>query len=66
MNPIERFVVPAGWGAAYSKMARTVPYCAGLDAINAAGDLVANLIDPALDGTATGRTWRSEERMWRR
>lgn len=65
MNPIEHFVVPAEWGAAYSKMARIVPHCAVLDAIDAASELVANLIDPALNGTATSRTWRSEERMWR-
>lgn len=65
MDPIERFVVPAEWGPAYSKMARTVPYCADVQDIAAASDLVAALIDPALLGTATGRTWRSEERMWR-
>lgn len=28
MDPVERFVVPAEWGPAYSQMARSVPYCA--------------------------------------
>jgi hypothetical protein len=65
MAPIERFVVPAEWGPAYSKMARTVPYCADVQDIGVASDLVAGVIDPALDGTATGRTWSFRRRKWR-
>jgi hypothetical protein len=64
MDPIDRFIVPAEWGAAYSEMARTVPYCADVLDIGAASDLVGGLIDPALDGTATGRTWSSRGRKW--
>lgn len=64
MDPIERFFVPAKWGAAYSKMARTVPYCADVEHIDAASDLVAGLIDPALGGTATGLRWRHADRAW--
>jgi hypothetical protein len=64
MDPIERFVVPAEWGAAYSKMARTVPYCADVLRIDAASDLVAALIDPALDDTADGLTWHHAELAW--
>lgn len=65
MDPIERFIVPAEWGAAYSKMARAVPYCADVENVDAAGDLVATVIDAALDGTATGRKWSSHTRGWR-
>lgn len=64
MDTVERFVVPAEWGAAYSKMARTVPYCADVQSIVAASDLVAALIDPALRGTASGRTWLHADRAW--
>lgn len=64
MEPMEWFVVPADWGPAYSKMARKVPHCAGLETIDAAADLVSTFIDPALDGTAAGRTWRSDEQVW--
>ncbi len=64
MDPIERFTVPVEWGAAYSKMARAVPYCAGVENIDAASDLVAALIDLALDGTATGQTWSFHTRAW--
>jgi hypothetical protein len=64
MDPIERFVIPAGWGRAYSKMARGVPYCTGTEAIDAARDLISALIDPALDGTCEGGTWRHDERSW--
>lgn len=64
MDPIDRFVVPVEWGAAYARMARSVPYCADRTSIDAASELVAALIDPALDGTAIGRTWSSDEREW--
>lgn len=64
MDPVERFVVPAEWGAAYSKMALTVPYCADVQSVDAASDLVAALIDPALDDTAVGCTWLHVERAW--
>ena len=64
MDPIERFVVPADWGPAYSKMARAVPYCADVQEISTASDLVAALIDPALDGTATGLRWSHADRAW--
>lgn len=65
MDPVEHFVVPAEWGAAYSKMALTVPYCADVQNVDSAGDLVAALVDPALENTAGGRTWRSDGREWR-
>ena len=64
IDPIEHFVVPAEWGAAYSKMARTVPYCADVLRIDAASELVAALIDPALDDTADGLTWHHAELAW--
>ena len=65
MDPVEHFIVPAEWGAAYSKMARKVPYCTDLETIDAATGLVSTFIDPALDGTSAGRVWRSDEQLWR-
>lgn len=64
MDPVEHFVVPAEWGAAYSRLALTVPYCADVQNIDAANDLVAALIDPALEDTAVGCTWLHVERAW--
>ncbi len=65
MVPLERFVVPAGWGAAYTATARKVPYCRRFETVDAAVSLVSAFIDPALDGTAAGRRWRSDEKAWR-
>jgi hypothetical protein len=62
MDPFEGFVIPAEWGSGYERMARTVPYCADLQSINVARDLVSAFIDPALDSTAIGLTWRHAER----
>lgn len=64
MDPVEHFVVPPEWGAVYSKMARKVSYCDGLETIDAATGFVSTFIDPALDGTATGRAWSHVERAW--
>lgn len=64
MDLVERFVVPAEWGPAYSQMARSIPYCADVLRIADARDLVAALVDPALDATADGRTWLHAEREW--
>ena len=64
MDPIEHFVVPAEWGPAYEKLARGVPYCADVDGIDAAQDLASALVDPALDGTAVGLTWRCATGRW--
>lgn len=65
MGDIERLVVPTEWGPAYEKMARRVPYCAGLETIAAARDLASAFIDPVLDRTAQGLTWNHDERTWR-
>lgn len=64
MDPIEQFVVPAEWGPAYQKLARGVSYCADVQHIAAARALAAALVDPALDGTATGLIWRATTRRW--
>ena len=64
MDPIEHFVVPDEWGRAYKRAARRVPHCADVVEIGAAQVLAASLVDPALNGTATGLTWRAERRGW--
>ena len=64
MDPIEQFVVPAQWGRAYKGEARGIPHCADVVEIGAAQVLAANLIDPALDGTAAGLIWRAATRGW--
>ena len=64
MDPIEHFVVPAQWGPAYKKQAQRVPYCADVVDVDNAQELASALIDPALEGTAAGLTWRATTRAW--
>ncbi len=64
MEPFERLTIPSQWGAVYERTARSVPYCADAAGIDAARDLATALVDPALDGTALGLIWRSQERRW--
>jgi hypothetical protein len=64
MDPFEHFFIPAEWGRGYENLAQRVPYCDDVQRIDAARALVTALIDPALDGTATGLTWRATTRRW--
>ena len=64
MEPFDHLAIPSPWGAVYERTARSVPYCADAAGIDAARDLATALIDPALDGTALGLIWRSQERRW--
>ncbi len=64
MDPIAQFVVPAQWGPAYEKLAKSVPYCSDFVDIDAARGLASALINPAVDGTAAGLTWRATTRRW--
>ena len=64
MDPIEHFVVPAEWGPTYKKQAQRVPYCADVVDIDAAQEIASTLIDPALERTAAGLTWRAATRGW--
>ena len=64
MEPFERLTIPSQWGAVYERTARSVPYCADAAGIDAARDLATALVDPALDATAIGLIWRSQERRW--
>ncbi|MFE7225254.1 nucleotidyl transferase AbiEii/AbiGii toxin family protein [Nocardioides sp. NPDC057577] len=64
MEPANHFAVPATWGAAYAKMARAVPYCSSYRTVEAAGELAAAFIDPALNGSASGSTWLPATLSW--
>ncbi len=64
MDPIEHFVIPDEWGPAYEQLARRVPHCADVVDVGAAQELASALINPALDGTATGLMWRATTRRW--
>lgn len=64
MEPFDHFSVPPKWGDGYTKLSRSVPYCAGYRTVDLAGDLVTRLIDPALSGEADGRTWSHESLVW--
>lgn len=65
MEPFEHFVVPDAWGRGYAKLAKSVPYCADFPTTDLARELVTRFIDPALDGSASGKKWSLEARSWR-
>lgn len=64
MRPFTQFEVPEAWGAGYSKLSRSVPYCADYRTVDAASGLAARLIDPALSGTADDKVWSHASLSW--
>lgn len=64
MEPFDYFVVPATWGAGYTKLSRPVPHCSDYRSVDLAADLAKRLIDPALSGDADGKTWSHETLSW--
>lgn len=60
----DHLVIPDGWGSAYAREAKDVPYCTDYHTVDLARDLMARFIDPALDGTANGKRWSPEQREW--
>lgn len=64
MDPFTAFVVPSSWGRGYTKLSRSVPHCGDYRTVTEASDLVARLIDPALNGHAEGEIWSHEARDW--
>jgi hypothetical protein len=65
LEPFDRFVLPAGWGPAYARMARSVPHCADFATVDSARILVKMFIDPVLSGVVSGTTWLHSEREWK-
>jgi hypothetical protein len=63
LAPFDRFRVPANWGPAYAKLARTVPYCASYRAISEAAALMRKFLDPVISGAAQGR-WSHTRQSW--
>lgn len=64
MKPLEHFTVPSSWGAGYTKLSKSVPYCADYRTVERARDLVIRLIDPALSGVADRKTWAHQRLAW--
>jgi hypothetical protein len=64
LDPFEHFAVPDTWGQRYAALAKPVPYCADYATVDLARDLVTRFIDPALEGSADGRTWSHETLTW--
>ncbi|QGH70227.1 nucleotidyl transferase AbiEii/AbiGii toxin family protein [Pseudactinotalea sp. HY158] len=66
MMPFDHFTIPAGWGPGYARLSRPVPHCAAYSTAALAAALIVTLIDPALSGTAIGRTWMHHVLDWTR
>ena len=64
MDALTRFVVPSSWRTGYTRLSRSVPYCADYRTIALATALVTRMIDPALSGDADGKTWSHEALAW--
>lgn len=64
MDPIRAFAAPSWWGAGYSKLSKSVPYCADYRTVERALSLLTRLIDPALSEGAHGMTWMHRNREW--
>jgi hypothetical protein len=64
LDHFDQFVVPSEWGPAYEKLARRVPYCAGVVAINDARALASAFLDPVLQGAVNDLWWSHENRAW--
>lgn len=64
LEPFTRFVIPSGWGAAYARMAKSVPHCSDSSTVDRARALMAEFIDPVLGGAAEGARWSHASRGW--
>ncbi len=58
------FQTPNNWGRQYAQLASKVPTCRNHKTINAAKSLMADFIDPVLNGSARGRTWDYRSLSW--
>lgn len=58
------FTPPANWDRLYPPEARRVPACGDTLTLTAATELVAALLSPAFDRTATGKRWEPSSRSW--
>lgn len=65
LEPFDHFIVPSGWGAAYTRMAKGVPYCADFRTVEEGSSLMAEFVDPVLEGAVDGATWSPVSRTWR-
>ena len=65
MEGFSHIDIPESWGRRYTDMAKTVPYCARYPTVEIAAALMTRFIDPALNGTADGKTWSREQLDWR-
>jgi hypothetical protein len=64
LDALAHFVVPSSWRAGYTRLSRSVPYCADYRTIELATALVTRMIDPALSGEADGKMWSHEALAW--
>lgn len=64
MEPFNEFLVPPAWGSGYAKLSKSVPHCVDYRTVRVAAELVSRLINPALDGQASGKRWSREVQGW--
>lgn len=64
LPPFTELAIPFGWGRAYSRDAKGVPYCADFRTVDLARDLMHVFIDPVLRGETSHLTWSPESRAW--
>lgn len=64
LPPFTELAIPSGWGRAYSRDAKDVPYCADFRTVDLARDLMHMFIDPVLRGETSRLTWSPESHAW--
>lgn len=64
LPPITQFVIPAGWGRGYTKLAQDVISLADHRSARSAHALVARMLDPVLAGTIQTGTWQPDAHAW--
>lgn len=58
------FGIPRAWGAAYAKLASTVPACSSHRSLAEARELMRAFIDPVLNAYVIGKTWSPDRLEW--
>ena len=64
LRPFPELAIPSGWGRAYSRDAKDVPYCADFRTVDLAAELMRTFIDPVLRGETSGLVWSPESLTW--
>ncbi len=64
LEPFDQFIIPKRWGAAYARMAKKVPHCAGYLKVEDARLFVADFLNPVLRRESLPAIWDPALAAW--